>query len=125
VFLIWTGVLILGPVLSLVAAKIIGAPIARAFKVTGKMAHATHRETPSEQHAGGTSAHRVALVTAVALLASTLKAQVREIFGEQFVGDFVVKPTTSRGSVVSAPTGRPDQRAPEVAGGLHRRQAGR
>jgi putative ABC transport system permease protein len=33
----------------------------------------------------------VALVTAVALLASTLKAQVREIFSEQFVGDFVVK----------------------------------
>ena len=33
----------------------------------------------------------VALVTAVALLAATLKAQVREIFGEQFVGDYVVK----------------------------------
>src|SRR4029078_10007599 len=36
--LIWVGVLILGPVLALVAAKIIGTPVAKAFKVTGKMA---------------------------------------------------------------------------------------
>jgi putative ABC transport system permease protein len=46
VFLIWTGVLILGPVLSLVAAKIIGTPIARAFKVTGKMAQGNASRNP-------------------------------------------------------------------------------
>jgi putative ABC transport system permease protein len=92
VFLIWTGVIILGPVLSLVAAKIIGTPIARAFKVTGKMAQGNAARNPKRTaRAAAPVLIGVALVTAVALLASTLKAQVREIFSEQFVGDFVVK----------------------------------
>ena len=92
VFLIWVGVLILGPVLSLVAAKVIGAPIARAFKVTGKMAQGNAARNPKRtSRAAAPVLIGVALVTAVALLASTLKAQVREIFSEQFVGDYVVK----------------------------------
>ena len=38
VLLVWVGVLILGPVLAVVAAKVIGTPVAAAFKVTGRMA---------------------------------------------------------------------------------------
>ena len=92
VFMIWTGVLILGPVLALVAAKIIGAPLARTFKVTGKMAQGNASRNPKRTaRAAAPVLIGVALVTAVTLLASTLKAQVREIFSEQFVGDFVVK----------------------------------
>ena len=90
--MIWTGVLILGPVLALVAAKIIGAPLARTFKVTGKMAQGNASRNPKRtSRAAAPVLIGVALVTAVTLLASTLKAQVREIFSEQFVGDFVVK----------------------------------
>jgi putative ABC transport system permease protein len=92
VFLFWTGVLILGPVLSLVAAKVIGTPVARAFKVTGKMAQGNAARNPKRtSRAAAPVLIGVALVTAVALLAATLKAQVREIFSEQFVGDYVVK----------------------------------
>ena len=44
--LIWVGVLILGPVLALIAAKVIGSPVARAFKVTGKMAQGNSARNP-------------------------------------------------------------------------------
>jgi len=98
VSLVWTGVLILGPVLSLVAAKVIGTPIARMFKVTGKMAQGNASRNPKRTaRAAAPVLIGVALVTAVALLASTLKAQVREIFSEQFVGDYVVKTDDSSG----------------------------
>jgi putative ABC transport system permease protein len=92
VLLVWTAVLILGPVLALVAAKVIGTPVARGFKVTGKMAQGNAARNPKRtSRAAAPVLIGVALVTAVALLAATLKAQVREIFGEQFVGDYVVK----------------------------------
>ncbi len=92
VLLVWVGVLILGPVLALVAAKVIGTPVARAFKVTGRMAQGNAARNPKRtSRAAAPVLIGVALVTAVALLAATLKAQVREIFSEQFVGDYVVK----------------------------------
>ena len=92
VLLVWIGVLINGPVLSLVAAKVIGTPVARAFKVTGRMAQGNAERNPKRtSRAAAPVLIGVALVTAVALMASTLKAQVREIFGKQFVGDYVVK----------------------------------
>ena len=63
-----------------------------AFKVTGKMAQGNASRNPKRtSRAAAPVLIGVALVTAVALLAATLKAQVREIFGEQFVGDYVVK----------------------------------
>src|SRR3954468_6847919 len=90
--LMWVGVLILGPVLALVAAKVIGTPVAKAFKVTGKMAQGNSARNPKRtSRAAAPVLIGVALVTAVALLATTLKAQVREIFGQQFTGDLVVK----------------------------------
>ena len=92
VMLVWMGVLILGPVLAVVAAKVIGTPVAAAFKVTGRMAQGNASRNPKRtSRAAAPVLIGVALVTAVALLASTLKAQVREIFGKQFVGDYVVK----------------------------------
>jgi putative ABC transport system permease protein len=92
VFLVWVGVLVLGPVLALVAAKVIGTPVAKAFKITGKMAQGNAARNPKRTaRAAAPVLIGVALVTAVALLAATLKAQVREIFSEQFVGDYVVK----------------------------------
>jgi putative ABC transport system permease protein len=92
VLLVWVGVLILGPVLALVAAKVIGTPVALAFKVTGRMAQGNAARNPKRtSRAAAPVLIGVALVTAVALMAATLKAQVREIFGKQFVGDYVVK----------------------------------
>lgn len=92
VLLVAVGVLILGPVLALFAARWIGKPIAATFKVTGRMAQGNASRNPKRtSRAAAPVLIGVALVTAVALLAATLKAQVREIFGEQFVGDYVVK----------------------------------
>jgi putative ABC transport system permease protein len=77
---------------------VIGTPIARVFKVTGKMAQGNASRNPKRTaRAAAPVLIGVALVTAVALLASTLKAQVREIFSEQFVGDYVVKTDDSSG----------------------------
>jgi putative ABC transport system permease protein len=60
--------------------------------VTGKMAQGNAARNPKRtSRAAAPVLIGVALVTAVALLAATLKAQVREIFSEQFVGDYVVK----------------------------------
>ncbi|MEY2581203.1 MAG: putative transport system permease protein [Ilumatobacteraceae bacterium] len=92
ILLVWVGVLILGPVLALVAARVIGTPVARGFKVTGKMAQGNASRNPKRtSRAAAPVLIGVALVTAVALMATTLKAQVREIFSKQFVGDYVVK----------------------------------
>ncbi|HEX2784331.1 MAG TPA: FtsX-like permease family protein, partial [Ilumatobacteraceae bacterium] len=92
VLLVSVGVLILGPVLALVAARVIGRPVAATFKVTGRMAQGNAARNPKRtSRAAAPVLIGVALVTAVALLAATLKAQVREIFSEQFVGDLVVK----------------------------------
>ena len=92
VLLISVGVQILGPVLALFAAKVIGKPIASIRKVTGKMAQGNAARNPKRtSRAAAPVLIGVALVTAVALLAATLKAQVRDIFGKQFVGDYVVK----------------------------------
>jgi putative ABC transport system permease protein len=92
VMLVWVGVLILGPVLALIAARLIGTPVARGFKVTGKMAQGNASRNPKRtSRAAAPVLIGVALVTAVALMATTLKAQVREIFSKQFVGDYVVK----------------------------------
>jgi putative ABC transport system permease protein len=92
IVLVWVGVIVLGPVLALLAARIIGKPVAKAFKVTGKMAQGNSARNPKRtSRAAAPVLIGVALVTAVALLAATLKAQVREIFGKQFVGDYVVK----------------------------------
>ena len=92
VLLVWVGVIVLGPVLAVVAARVIGSPVARFRKVTGRMAQGNAARNPKRtSRAAAPVLIGVALVTAVALLASTLKAQVRDIFGKQFVGDFVVK----------------------------------
>jgi putative ABC transport system permease protein len=62
------------------------------FKVTGRMAQGNAARNPKRtSRAAAPVLIGVALVTAVALLAATLKAQVREIFSKQFVGDYVVK----------------------------------
>ena len=128
VLLIWVGVLILGPVLALVAAKVIGTPVAKAFKVTGKMAQGNAARNPKRtSRAAAPVLIGVALVTAVALLATTLKAQVREIFGEQFVGDFVVKTDdfTGFGGLSPDLADAAQQAARSRCGSGHRREARR
>lgn len=92
VLLVFAGVIVLGPLLAKPAANTLGAPLARWRGVPGQMARGNAGRNP--KRTAGTAAPvliGVALVTAATLLAATFKAQIREIFGEQFTGDYVVQ----------------------------------
>ncbi len=92
VVLVFIGVLVLGPLIAKPAADTLGAPVARFRGVSGQMARGNAGRNP--KRTARTAAPvliGVALVTTATLLAATLKAQIREIFGEQFTGDYVVQ----------------------------------
>jgi putative ABC transport system permease protein len=95
ILLVFSGVLILGPVTSRPLAMFIGSPIAKVRGVTGEMARQNAARNP--KRTARTAAPvliGVALVTAVTALAASLRAEVRDIVGEQFRGDYVVSVTS-------------------------------
>ena len=94
--LIFIGVFTLGPLIARTAARILGAPVARASGV--------HRRVrPRERRCATRSALPapavrlmvgVALVVAITVIAATAKDWTRDVFGSQFTGDFVVSTDT-------------------------------
>lgn len=94
VLLIVVGVLLLGPVMSAPVARVLGAPIERFRGVTGTMARGNVQRNPSR--AARTAAPvliGVALVTGASVFATSIKAQLRDTIGDQFIGDYVINST--------------------------------
>lgn len=91
VLLIVVGVLLLGPVMSAPVARLLGTPIERLRGVTGTMARGNVQRNPSR--AARTAAPvliGVALVTGASVFATSIKAQLRDTIGDQFIGDYVI-----------------------------------
>lgn len=104
VVLIVLGVLLLGPVMANPISHVLGAPVERLRGVTGGMARANVLRNP--KRTARTAAPvliGVALVTGASVFASSLKSQLRETIGEQFLGDYVIN-SSNGGSLSFSPT---------------------
>lgn len=102
--LLWVGigalltfiaVSVLSPLLALPFSRWIGAPIAHATGTTGVLARQNAGRNPKRTaRSGGALMIGVALVAAITIIAATAKDWTRDIFGDQFQGDFVVATDT-------------------------------
>lgn len=89
--LLFIGVFVLGPLIARPVSRLIGAPLPAARGMTGTLARENASRNPKRTaRTAAALMVGVALVTGISVLASSIKASVREIFDEQFTGDFVV-----------------------------------
>ena len=98
--LLFTAVLLLGPVMARPIARLLGAPVQRWRGVTGAMARGNVQRNP--KRTARTAAPvliGVALVTGASVFAASIKVQLRETIGSTFVGDYVIN--TSNGGALS------------------------
>ncbi len=91
VLFVFIGVLAIGPITARPLALLIGRPLSRWRGVTGTMARENAARNP--KRTARTAAPvliGVALVTAVTVLAASLRTEIRSIIGDQFRGDFAI-----------------------------------
>ncbi len=94
VVLIMTGVLLLGPVMANPVARLLGAPVERLRGVPGTMARGNVQRNPTRMaRTAAPVLIGVALVTSTAVFATSIKAQLRDTVGTQFLGDYVINST--------------------------------
>jgi putative ABC transport system permease protein len=114
--LVFLGVFTLGPLLARAAARVLGAPVARATGVTGAIARQNAMRNPKRTaRTGGALMVGVALVVAITVIAATAKDWTRDVFGEQFTGDFVVSTDTAGFGGISPEVASRLNQLPEVA----------
>jgi putative ABC transport system permease protein len=93
--LVFIGVFVLGPLLARPFARFIGAPLPKVRGVQGQLARENAMRNPKRTaRTAAALMVGVALVAGITVLASSIKSSVREIFNEQFTGDFVVSTNT-------------------------------
>jgi putative ABC transport system permease protein len=93
--LVFIGVFVLGPLIARPFARFIGAPLPKVKGVSGQLARENAMRNPKRTaRTAAALMVGVALVAGITVLASSVKASVREIIGEQFTGDFVVSTNT-------------------------------
>ncbi len=95
---IFTGVLLLGPLMANPIARFLGAPVERMRGVTGQMARGNVQRNP--RRTARTAAPvliGVALVAGATVFAASIKAQIREVVGRTFVGEYIINSTNGGG----------------------------
>jgi putative ABC transport system permease protein len=93
---IFVGILLLGPVMAHPIARVLGAPVQRLRGITGTMARGNVQRNP--RRTARTAAPvliGVALVTGASVFAASIKQQLRDAIGEQFIGDYVINSTNA------------------------------
>lgn len=86
---------VLGPLLARPISRVLGAPMARWRGTPGTLARENAMRNPKRTARTAASLMvGVALVAAIAVFASSVKASIRSIFDKQFTGDFVVSTET-------------------------------
>lgn len=82
---------VLGPLIARPFSRLIGRPLVRIKGVTGHMARENAARNPKRTaRTAAALLIGVALVTGVAVLAASIKASVRDIFGRQMTADLVI-----------------------------------
>ncbi len=91
ILLVFIAVLIAGPAVARPISLFIGRPAARLRGITGTMARQNAARNPKRtSRTAAPVLIGVALVMAVTVLASTIRAEITDIFGKQFTGDFAI-----------------------------------
>ena len=88
---IFVGILLMGPVMADPIARVLGYPVQRWRGITGAMARGNVQRNP--RRTARTAAPvliGVALVTGASVFAASIKQQLRDTIGEQFIGDYVI-----------------------------------
>ncbi|MCU1399259.1 MAG: ABC-type transport system, involved in lipoprotein release, permease component [Acidimicrobiales bacterium] len=91
---IFVGVLLFGPIMANPIARLLGAPVQRLRGITGSMSRGNVQRNP--RRTARTAAPvliGVALVTGATVFAASIKQQLRDTIGEQFLGDYVINST--------------------------------
>ncbi len=91
---LFAALLLLGPALAKPMARIIGAPVQRMRGITGAMARGNVQRNP--RRTARTAAPvllGVALVTGASVFAASIKAQIRDVVGNTFQGEYVINST--------------------------------
>jgi putative ABC transport system permease protein len=97
---IFVGVILLGPMMANPIARVLGAPVRRWRGIAGSMARGNVQRNP--RRTARTAAPvliGVALVTGASVFAASIKQQLRDTIGEQFLGDYVIN--SSNGGALS------------------------
>ena len=97
ILFVFSGTITLGPVIARPVALLLGKPAERLRGVTGTMARQNSARNPKRTaRTASPVLIGVALVTAVAALAASIRTQIDGVFTEQFKGDYAIS-TTARG----------------------------
>jgi putative ABC transport system permease protein len=104
--LVFVALYVLGPLIARPVARVLGFPLERWRGVTGQLARDNSSRNPKRtSRTAAALLIGVSLVTGVSVVAASLKSSIREIFGEQFTGDFAVNlPQAGGGFGGFAPT---------------------
>jgi putative ABC transport system permease protein len=97
ILFVFSGTITLGPVIARPVALLLGKPAEKFRGVTGTMARQNSARNPKRtSRTASPVLIGVALVTAVAALAASIRTQIDGVFTEQFKGDYAIS-TTARG----------------------------
>jgi putative ABC transport system permease protein len=89
--LTFVGVFALGPAIARPVAAALGMPLAKITGITGVLARDNAMRNPKRTaRTGGALMVGVALVAAITVIAAAAKDWTRDVFTEQFTGDYVV-----------------------------------
>ena len=89
--LVFIGVFVLGPLISRPVARFVGAPLPKIKGITGTLARENAMRNPKRTaRTAAALMVGVALVAGISVLASSIKSSIRDIFDQQFTGDFVI-----------------------------------
>ena len=97
ILFVFSGTITLGPVIARPVALLLGRPAETLRGVTGTMARQNSARNPKRtSRTASPVLIGVALVTAVAALAASIRTQIDGVFTEQFKGDYAIN-TNARG----------------------------
>ena len=95
VALLFLSLFVLGPLIARPVSRALGAPLVRVRRLTGALARDNAMRNPKRTaRTAAALMVGVALVAAIAVFASSVKASIRSVFAKQFTGDFVVSTQT-------------------------------
>jgi putative ABC transport system permease protein len=93
---IFIGVFVLGPLIARPVARFVGWPLPRIKGMTGTLARENASRNPKRTaRTAAALMIGVSLVAGISVLAASIKSSVRNIFTEQFTGDFVINSDAS------------------------------
>lgn len=112
----FVGVFMLMPLAARPLTRVFGAPLPVVSGVVGSLARENAMRNPKRTaRTGGALMIGVALVAAITIISASAKAWTRDVFGQQFTGDYVVSTNTYTYGGLSPKLAESLNRLPQVA----------